>query len=135
MFAAVYGHTVQRGDRAAAQRCRAAYLPHLDSIFSFFEAHPVEVFGREIPQVQLLHVSRLNVEAMPDNPRDDRGPGLRPDEPPTPAPVGSDGFTGGHAHRGSHRAESRTRRRSRIRGPRQAIERPSRRRARVTRVD
>ncbi len=65
MFAAVYGHCLARGDNRAAQRCRATYIPYLESIFEFFEQRSVQVFGREIPQVLLLHVSRLNSDAMP----------------------------------------------------------------------
>ena len=66
MFAALYGHAVAKHDQAAASQIRAAYLPYLDSIFAFFEQRSVEVFGREIPQVLLLHVSLLNAHAMPD---------------------------------------------------------------------
>ena len=65
MFAAVYGHAVARGDRRGAKRCRDAYVPYLESIFAFFEDRSQQVFGREIPQVLLLHVSRLNSDAMP----------------------------------------------------------------------
>lgn len=66
IFAAVYGHALARRDRATAGRVRTAYVPYLDSIFAFFEQRSVEVFGREIPQILLLHVSRLNADAMPD---------------------------------------------------------------------
>ena len=65
MFAAAYGSALARRDKPAAARVRAAYLPYLESIFAFFEQRSVEVFGREFPQVLLLHVSRLNADAMP----------------------------------------------------------------------
>ncbi len=66
MFAALYGHAAAKHDQAAASQIRAAYLPYLDSIFAFFEERSVEVFGREIPQILLLHVSLLNAHALPE---------------------------------------------------------------------
>ena len=66
MFAALYGHATAKHDQAAASQIRAAYLPYLDSILPFFEQRSIEVFGREIPQILLLHVSLLNAHALPD---------------------------------------------------------------------
>jgi peptidoglycan/xylan/chitin deacetylase (PgdA/CDA1 family) len=66
LFATAYGHALARGDEGAAARFRAAYLPYLESIFAFFEKRSTQIFGREIPQVLLLHVSRLNADAMPE---------------------------------------------------------------------
>jgi peptidoglycan/xylan/chitin deacetylase (PgdA/CDA1 family) len=65
MFAYVYGQAKKRGDAAMLREVMDAYLPYMESIFAFFERRSVEVVGREIPQVLLLHASELNAEAMP----------------------------------------------------------------------
>jgi hypothetical protein len=38
----------------------------MESIVAFFEARAVEVVGREIPQVLLLHANQLNADLMPE---------------------------------------------------------------------
>lgn len=65
MFAYVYAEARRHGDAAMMRRVMDAYLPYLESIFAFFERRSVEVVGRDIPQVLLLHASELNAEAMP----------------------------------------------------------------------
>jgi peptidoglycan-N-acetylglucosamine deacetylase len=65
MFAYVYGQAKKRGDAAMLREVMDAYLPYMESIFAFFERRSVEVVGRGIPQVLLLHASELNAEAMP----------------------------------------------------------------------
>jgi peptidoglycan/xylan/chitin deacetylase (PgdA/CDA1 family) len=65
MFAYVYAAAKRRGDAAMLRRVMDAYLPYMESIFAFFERRSVEVVGRGIPQVLLLHASELNAEAMP----------------------------------------------------------------------
>jgi peptidoglycan/xylan/chitin deacetylase (PgdA/CDA1 family) len=66
MFAAVYADALRSGDRALAARVRREYVPYMESILEFFEGRAVEVTGREIPQVLLIHASRLNAECLPD---------------------------------------------------------------------
>lgn len=58
-FAALYQRSA---DRARVQR---EYLPYMESVVAFFERRSVEVFGREIPQVLLIHASQLNADYMP----------------------------------------------------------------------
>jgi peptidoglycan/xylan/chitin deacetylase (PgdA/CDA1 family) len=65
IFARAYSLARRRGDQAAMTRIREAYLPYMESIFAFFERRSVEVTGREIRQVLLLHVSELNAGAAP----------------------------------------------------------------------
>ncbi len=48
------------------ERVRREYVPYMESIVSFFEARSVEVVGREIPQILLIHASQLNADMMPD---------------------------------------------------------------------
>lgn len=46
-------------------RVRAAYLEHVENATAFFERRSVEVTGREIPQIILLHANQLNADTMP----------------------------------------------------------------------
>jgi len=46
-------------------RVRREYLPYMESIVAFFEQRSVEVVGREIPQILLIHASQLNADEMP----------------------------------------------------------------------
>ena len=47
-------------DTANAARVRAAYLDHTDAVITFCEGLSRETFGREIPQILLIHDSELN---------------------------------------------------------------------------
>jgi peptidoglycan/xylan/chitin deacetylase (PgdA/CDA1 family) len=47
-------------------RVKREYVPYMESIVSFFEQRSVEVVGREIPQILLIHASQLNADLMPD---------------------------------------------------------------------
>jgi peptidoglycan-N-acetylglucosamine deacetylase len=51
---------------ALHDRARAEYIPYMESVVRYFEAHSVEVVGHEIPQILLIHVSQLNADLMPD---------------------------------------------------------------------
>jgi peptidoglycan-N-acetylglucosamine deacetylase len=62
MFAAAY---TAAGIDTEAARIRSAYLAYMESIFDFFEKRAVEVTGREIRQILLIHASQLNADAMP----------------------------------------------------------------------
>jgi hypothetical protein len=65
MFAYLYARARRSGEAALERRVREAYVPYMESIFAFFEQRSVEVVGREIPQVLLLHSSELNADRMP----------------------------------------------------------------------
>ena len=47
-------------------RVRREYVPYMESIVEFFEQRSVEVFGREIPQILLIHASEMNADLMPE---------------------------------------------------------------------
>lgn len=64
VYAAVYADARERGDDRLAARVREAYLEHLEESVRFYEALSRAVFGREIPQILLLHVNRLNADAI-----------------------------------------------------------------------
>ena len=60
MFAALY---MLPGHR---ERVKREYVPYMESVVAFFEARAIEVVGREIPQVLLLHANQLNADLMPE---------------------------------------------------------------------
>lgn len=66
MFALVYEDAVRRGDTEAAGRVRAAYRTHQTRMFEWFEHLSRETFGREIAQILLVHVNRLNGDVLPE---------------------------------------------------------------------
>ncbi len=65
-FAAVYERALMAGDHARADDTMAAYLAHQDTMVAFAEGLALETFGRDIPQILLAHVNRLNADAMPE---------------------------------------------------------------------
>ncbi len=48
------------------QYVREEYIRYMDGIFDFFETRTLEVVGREIPQILLIHANQLNADSMPD---------------------------------------------------------------------
>ncbi len=60
IYAALYSKPQYR------ERVRREYVPYMESIVTFFEKRSVEVVGREIPQILLLHASELNADLIPD---------------------------------------------------------------------
>ena len=48
------------------QYVREEYVKYMDGVFDFFEKRTLEVVGREIPQILLIHANQLNADAMPD---------------------------------------------------------------------
>ena len=47
-------------------RVRREYIPYMESAAAFFEGRSVDVVGREIPQILLIHASQMNADLMPD---------------------------------------------------------------------
>jgi peptidoglycan/xylan/chitin deacetylase (PgdA/CDA1 family) len=62
MFAALYDQAGRDEKKAAA--IRAAYLAHFDQMCAWFEKLAREMFGRDIPQILLTHVNRLNADTL-----------------------------------------------------------------------
>jgi peptidoglycan/xylan/chitin deacetylase (PgdA/CDA1 family) len=65
-FAAIYERALMAGDQARADETMSAYLAHQDRMVAFAEALAFDTFGREVPQILLAHVNRLNADAMPE---------------------------------------------------------------------
>jgi peptidoglycan/xylan/chitin deacetylase (PgdA/CDA1 family) len=66
LFAAIYERALLAGQAERAEQTMTAYLSHQDRVTGFAEALAFDTFGRDIPQVLLLHVNRLNADAMPE---------------------------------------------------------------------
>ena len=64
IFARAYAAAAQRGDVAAASRIAQTYVPYMDAKFDYFERQSQALFGREIPQVLLLHANSLNADTF-----------------------------------------------------------------------
>ena len=59
-FAGVYTRLMRAGDAETAGKVKQAYLDQIDPGFEHAEKASVEVFGREIPQILLIHCNELN---------------------------------------------------------------------------
>jgi len=64
IFNVLWMDAAKRGDRAAMERLRAAYLEHHETMLAFFERASRETFGREIPQVLLIHANDINAALL-----------------------------------------------------------------------
>lgn len=62
VFAVAYARAQAQGDADAAQRIAAAYLPYMDSVFAQAEQLALDLFGRPIPHVLVLHANTLNAD-------------------------------------------------------------------------
>lgn len=62
IFALAYDRALTAGDGELARRVADAYAPYLEEKVAFFEGNSRDLFGREIPQVLLLHANRLNAD-------------------------------------------------------------------------
>ena len=66
IFAEVYAVAKERRDTATTRRVAIEYVVYMEKIFEFFEKRSVEVTGREIRQVLLLHANALNADHLDD---------------------------------------------------------------------
>jgi peptidoglycan/xylan/chitin deacetylase (PgdA/CDA1 family) len=62
----VYEQARADGDRPLQQRIRREHLELFERTVVFYEGVSRELFGREVPQILLTHVNRINAELMPE---------------------------------------------------------------------
>ena len=62
VFAVAYARAQAEGDSEAAQRIGAAYAPYMDAVFARAEQQALDLFGRPIPHVLVLHANALNAD-------------------------------------------------------------------------
>jgi len=64
IFNVPYAQAVQKGDAALAKRLRDAYLDLTIAATEFAEKISPQIFGREIPQLLLIHSNDLNADCL-----------------------------------------------------------------------
>ena len=64
IFNVPYAQAVQKGDMALAKRVREAYLDLTIAATQFAEKISPQIFGREIPQLLLIHSNDLNADCL-----------------------------------------------------------------------
>lgn len=64
IFNVGYALALQRGDKDLAKRLRDAYLDFTIAATEFAEKISPEIFGREIPQILLIHSNDINGDAL-----------------------------------------------------------------------
>ena len=64
IFNVGYAQALNKGDKALAQRLRDAYLDFTIAATEFAEKISPEVFGREIPQLLVIHSNAINADCL-----------------------------------------------------------------------
>jgi peptidoglycan/xylan/chitin deacetylase (PgdA/CDA1 family) len=64
IFNLLYLDARTRKDVDRAARIRTAYLDHQDTMTTFFEGLSRDAFGREIPQILLIHANEINADSL-----------------------------------------------------------------------
>lgn len=62
VFAVAYSRAQAQGDEDAARRIGAAYVPYMEAVFARSEQLTLDLFGRAIPHVLVLHANSLNAD-------------------------------------------------------------------------
>lgn len=62
VFAAAYARAQAEGDEAAAHRIGAAYVPYMEAVFAQAEQLALDLFGRPIRHIVVLHANSLNAD-------------------------------------------------------------------------
>jgi len=64
MFNDILGEAIEKRDKKLAAKAKKEYFEYVDTVFGYFEGVARNLFGREIPQILLLHDSELNAEEL-----------------------------------------------------------------------
>lgn len=64
MFAYPYDDAVTRGDAVAATRIQKEYLAYTAAVIPWYRAAALQLLGRRVPLVFLLHATRLNADSL-----------------------------------------------------------------------
>jgi peptidoglycan/xylan/chitin deacetylase (PgdA/CDA1 family) len=62
IFAVAYSRAQAQGDQESARRIGTAYVPYMEAAFTRAEQLALDLFGRNIPQVLVLHANSLNAD-------------------------------------------------------------------------
>jgi peptidoglycan/xylan/chitin deacetylase (PgdA/CDA1 family) len=66
IFNVPYAFAVQKGDEALAKRLRDEYLDYTVAATAFAEKISPQIFGREIPQILLIHSNDITADTLDD---------------------------------------------------------------------
>jgi peptidoglycan/xylan/chitin deacetylase (PgdA/CDA1 family) len=66
-FAGAYVRELRRGNIEVAEKIKQVYLDQVDVGFAYAERFSMELFGREIPQILLIHCNELNSVSLRDS--------------------------------------------------------------------
>jgi peptidoglycan-N-acetylglucosamine deacetylase len=64
VFNDALGHALETKDKKKAARAKKEYLGYVDTVFDYAEKESAEMFGRQIPQILLIHDNALNTECL-----------------------------------------------------------------------
>lgn len=62
IYAREYSETLERGDEAGARRLGEDYLRYMLDVVAFYEQQAMEILGRPLPHVLLIHANLLNAD-------------------------------------------------------------------------
>ncbi len=64
VFSTAYDIAYERNDAESMAQIGVAFVSYMEEKFSFYERNSEQLFDRQIPQVLLLHVNRLNADHL-----------------------------------------------------------------------
>ncbi len=64
VFNDALAHAVEKKDKKMAAKAKKEYLEYVDTVFDYAEKESAEMFGRQIPQILLVHDNALNLECL-----------------------------------------------------------------------
>ena len=64
IFSAAYAKAKAGADEALAAKVRESYLDYSDSMVTWFETLARDTFGRDIPQILLIHTNEIHTDAL-----------------------------------------------------------------------
>lgn len=65
IFAHAYSVALLKGDRASAEKVKAAYVPYMEAKFDYWERQSRQLLGYKVRQVLLFHANALNADCLP----------------------------------------------------------------------
>jgi peptidoglycan-N-acetylglucosamine deacetylase len=64
VFNDVLAHAAETKDKKLATKAKKEYLEYVDTVFNYGESESAKLFGRQIPQILLIHDNELNTECL-----------------------------------------------------------------------
>jgi peptidoglycan/xylan/chitin deacetylase (PgdA/CDA1 family) len=64
VFNDAMAYAVEKKDKKMAAKAKKEYLEYVDTVFDYAEKESAEMFGRQIPQILLVHDNALNTECL-----------------------------------------------------------------------